>query len=439
MNYNRYDVAVMNYPLFSEKENIDIEDKIFGSQETESGPVPLYIHIPFCSSLCDFCIYNRILAPKDRTFIEQYVEALVQEIRMYGAHKKLARQRIESVFIGGGTPTVLTEPQLYRIVSAVRDCFETEGCEWTIECNPANAGPSKLSLLKDLGITRISTGVQTFDRVLRKKMHMQGDDAELVEWLALANRIGFSDVSIDLIYGFPQTHVSHFLADIAKALTLNLGHISVYKLTVFSYTKLYKAIEQGQAGSLPSDKTLYTMFLEAHRCLLRNGYLLQSTQEYGRPDQGVKFWDLTYDGYGNNLSFGVSSYGYLNGYCYQNEPSVAHYIEKIGRQRLPISRISPKITAEQRMERAAIMGFRKGYVSKKAFYSVFGKPLFQVFPDLLERHLQQGYIKEEDNGYFLTEKGLYCQGTVSADYMVSIFRGVSPLKKKMCVGTHEMP
>ena len=69
MNYNRYDVAVMNYPLFSEKENIDIEDKIFGSQETESGPVPLYIHIPFCSSLCDFCIYNRILAPKDRTFI----------------------------------------------------------------------------------------------------------------------------------------------------------------------------------------------------------------------------------------------------------------------------------------------------------------------------------------------------------------------------------
>ena len=91
------------------------------------------------------------------------------------------------------------------------------------------------------------------------------------------------------------------------------------------------------------------------------------------------------------------------------------------------------------MERAAIMGFRKGYVSKKAFYSVFGKPLFQVFPDLLERHLQQGYIKEEDNGYFLTEKGLYCQGTVSADYMVSIFRGVSPLKKKMCVGTHEMP
>ena len=440
MNYNTYDVAVMNYPLFDiNNETDNLQDYIFVHQRKENFDVPIYIHIPFCDSLCDFCIYNRMLLPKNNDIVDLYIDALIREIQLYASYEYIQMQKIGSVFLGGGTPSVLSEKQLYKILNALKENFYISRCEITVECSVNSAVFSKLRLLKSLGVTRISTGVQTFDDVLRKKLHIQNSSNHIVNWLKQAKELNFTDLSIDLIFGFPGTDTSHFLFDLEKPIGLNLMHISVYKLAAFAYTKLYRDIQNGLCDNLPTKKQMYQIFTRAHNFLLDNNFFVQSTQEYGQMGKTTKFWDLTYDGYGNNISFGSSSFGYINRYCYQNESSVDKYIKKLNTKMLPIERISPRITEKQQKERAMIIGFRKGSVSKTLFLDTFKSHIIDIFFNQINKQLQDRYIYETKEGYYLTPKGLYHQGLVSADYMLSIFNNVSPLKKKMCIGSHEMP
>lgn len=135
----------------------------------------------------------------------------------------------------------------------------------------------------------------------------------------------------------------------------------------------------------------------------------------------------------------MSSFGYLNGYCYQNAESVEEYIKALQNDRLPVERISAQITPEQLRERAVIMGFRKGRVLRNPFFDAFHISMDTVFEEPLRRLAEDGLIANDPEGYVLTEKGLYHQGNVSAELMVSLFRGVSALRKKMCIGSHTMP
>lgn len=439
MNYNTYDVAVMNYPLFN-KTNIDHHVRnIFEQPIQEDVEVPIYIHIPFCDSLCDFCIYNRMLKPKSLDMIQSYVDALIREIKLYASHDYIKEQRIGSVFIGGGTPTVLSVKQLYSIIITLKKCFNINHCEMSIECNPHNADYPKLKRLKNLGITRVSTGVQTFNDDMRKRLHIQNSSQAIMNWFEKVKTLSFDDISMDLIFGFPETNTAYFLNDVKKAVALNLGHLSIYKLTLFAYTKLYKDIQKNKKMSLPTQEQMYDMFSKSHEYILNHNYSIQSTQEYSKKGKTVKFWDLTYDGYGNNISFGSSSFGYINGYCYQNQRTINGYISKVKDNKLPIERISSQITYTQQKERAMVIGFRKGFVYKEMFFKTFHTQIIHEFSSQINNQISKDLIYENKDGYGLTSKGLYHQGLVSADYMGSIFKNVSPLKKKMCIGLHEMP
>ncbi|MCL2702953.1 MAG: coproporphyrinogen III oxidase family protein [Defluviitaleaceae bacterium] len=440
MNYNRYDVAVMNYPLFNPRESAGgaMKNMFTAGRVDTADEMPVYIHIPFCGSLCDFCIYNRTMAAVNDDIINRYVDALIREINMYASSGYFNEAKAGAVFIGGGTPTVLTAGQLGSIISALRDGFNLGRCEITVECNVQSADMSKLASLKELGVTRISTGVQTFNDCARKQLNIKKSAQEIIEWINGAKKLMFDEVSIDLIYGFPQINHEEFSQDISRAIALELGHISIYKLTMFAFTKLYHDVINGKVSGLPTKDELYRMFADSHQTLTDAGYCLTSTQEYSRR-RSVRFWDLTYSGYGDNLSFGVSSFGYVNGFCYQNENDISRYIKKINKKMLPIERISNRITGRQLMERAMVIGFRKGFVSNDHFHNKFGKRIEYVFSTQIEYQLNDGLIRRTDNGYELTPKGVFYQGNVSAEFMVSIFEGISPLKKKMCVGKHEMP
>lgn len=439
-SYHTYDVAVMNYPLFNKNCKTEfLQNTIFQDMEIDSFEVPIYIHIPFCDNLCSFCIYNRTLTNQNREMITNYVDALVKEIQMYGQEPAVKKLKIGAVFIGGGTPTVLTENELFKILNALYQVFPAYGCEFTVECNINNAEQAKLKFLKQNGVTRISTGAQTFNDKIRKKMNMSHSGQSVLDWLNNAKNIGFTNVSTDLIYGFPEVGIKEFEQDLKKAVSIELDHISVYKLAVFFYTKLYQDIKSGKIKQTPAKDVLEEIFYTAHEYLIKHDYVLQSAQEYNKNKESAKFWELTYDGYGNNLSFGVSSFGYLNGYCYENEPNIKAYINKIQRGMLPISRISSKITLVQQYERAMLLGFRKGYVSKKMFFEMFHLEIEHVFGKQIQNQIENGLIFEDEKGYGLTPKGLFYQGDVSAQYMISIFENVSSLRKKICVANHEMP
>lgn len=436
-----YDVAVMNYPLFNKKKGGGAELLVppFQYDPGNGWPVSLYIHIPFCDTLCDFCVYNRVSTVNNRKLADDFVKALLSEIRMYSNSKYFRGKEIDSVFIGGGTPTSLSAAQLDMIFKELNQCFDLNESEITVECNPLNAGKDKLTVLKSRGVTRISAGIQSFYNRLRKECNIPVSGSEAGRWLEELKEYRFKDISVDLLYGFPGVDSNIFLQDIKNAVELDMGHISVYKLNIFAYTALYKKLIKQNKETYCNEESLYAMFSDSHRFLLKNGYVLQSTQEYGKAGKQVRFWDATYDGFGDNLSMGVSSFGYLNGYCYQNEADVHAYIHKANEGYLPVQRMSPRITAQQLRERALVMGFRRGYVLKKDFEYAFNKPIEYYFQEALLRLIGNGLVREKNDRYELTEKGIFYQGNVSAELMISVFRGVSGLKKKMCIGIHEMP
>lgn len=440
-----YEVAVMNYPLFHKGVPTNATDKILGTPHYHDpgGPWPIsvYLHIPFCDSLCDFCVYHRQLAAGKQELIDVFVKALLTEIEMYARAPRFHGQKIGAIFIGGGTPTALSAQQLDDLLKKLAACFDLQGSEITVECNPLNACEEKLSVMKEGGVTRISTGIQSFDNRLRKKFHIAVDAEEAELWLKTVRKYRFGDISLDLIYGFPGVDGALFRKDLQRAVSLGMGHISVYKLAVFAYTALYKKMHRPSVAkdAFPCEERLYEMFSEAHRFLLKNGYELQSAQEYGQSGKRVAFWDATYDGFGDNLSMGTSGFGYVNGYCYQNTADVGRYIRLLDERKLPIGRMSPKITPEQQRERALVMGFRRGFVSREPYEKAFAEPMEYRFKENLMRLEEQGFLERKEDRYLLTNKGLFYQGNVSADFMISIFKGTSPLKKKMCVGNHEMP
>ena len=436
LNYQSYDVAVVNYPLFQRNTpKINFCEIVEAKSIEKDYKVPIYIHIPFCENLCKFCIYNRMRVKKDSEIVERYVNSLIREIKLYASFESIRKMKIGAVFIGGGTPTVLSFQQLYGLLKALSENFAMDDCEITVECNVQNGDIEKLKLLKTLGVNRISTGMQTFHEETRKRLNIQCDSKTVSRWMDKAAALHFDEIATDIIYGFPGLLEKQVLEDINLALKLPIQHLSLYKLTVFAYTELYRDMQKAQE-SLHSEENMEKLFSLAHAYLLEKGFQVYSTQEYG---SDVKFWKYTYDGYGNNLSFGSSCFGYLNGYCYQNDSNVMEYIKKCEANCSGIERISSKITQNQLMERTMVIGFRKGAVSDAMFYNTFGCHIDAVFEDILAKHVKEGYIYRDNDKYRLTAKGYFYQGKVSADYMVSIFKGVSPLMKKMCIGEHSMP
>lgn len=173
-----YDVAVMNYPLFYKNTPEGAAQRLLSPlfHIDEGGPweTSLYIHIPFCGSLCDFCVYNRMLAPGNADLVEEFVTALIREIGIYAQSERIDASKIGAVFLGGGTPSALSARQLERILQALHRGFKLRGCEITVECNPLNATREKLTVLKDNGVTRVSAGVQSFRDPIRKNTTSPG-------------------------------------------------------------------------------------------------------------------------------------------------------------------------------------------------------------------------------------------------------------------------
>lgn len=435
-----YDVAVINYPLMDPRIKLDNHSSYMQLDYTSVDPwsVPVYIHIPFCSSICKFCVYNRQVPDSDK-ILDAYIEALKREISLYAKTPYIQSLKIDSIFMGGGTPTTLSSIQLKEIISVLKSYLPIKNPEITVECNISNADENKINSLYEAGVTRISTGAQTFSQERRDVLELRYTADDIFNWINMVRKYPFKDLSIDLLYGLPGQTLKEWESDLQTALSLPVDHFSIYKLTVFAYVKLYKELENKTVPELPQEEQIFEMYMEADKILKENSFLVQSSQEYCRKDNKSLFWDKTYDGYGDNLSFGAFSFGYVNGVSYQNLPNPKDYIAEAGEGRFPIKMLSHKITLEQLLERTMMLGFRRSFIDKSIFYEQYGKHMEDVFGDILKEFRDQGYISVNSSGYELTPLGRYYQGNVSAGFMRSTFNKVSSLKKKMAIGMHVVP
>ena len=435
-------VAVQNYPLMNPKIVVSNLYKYLElEQETaEKIQIPLYIHVPFCINICNFCIYNRELLSKNYDLLDQYIDALIKEIRLYGETSYVKSSAIGAIFFGGGTPTCIPADGFEKILRTCRQYLPlADKVEITVECNVINANYEKLLILKDLGVNRISTGVQTLNEQYRKLMGLQTTAKHVSEWIDQVKRIGFDVTSIDMLYGLPGQSIEEWNYDLNEALKLEVDHLSIYELCVLAGSKLYSNLTKKGLPILIDQEKSIQMYMEADRILKENGYLHHIVPEYNRIGKKAKFWELCYKGYGDNLSLGTSSYGFMNGVNYQNISNIKNYIKEVGEGQLPIQLVSNKATEIQLRERAIVLGFRRRYVEKESFYKKFGCSIRAVFPNVIDKLLALKLVVEDEKYYSLTTLGEYLQGDISIMFMESTFKNVSASKKKLALGNHIVP
>jgi oxygen-independent coproporphyrinogen-3 oxidase len=294
----------------------------------------IYVHIPFCQHKCSYCDFYSVVQLQ---FTEQFVRALCQEMQLYAERMpELAEQPIATVFLGGGTPSLLPLPQLEAIVRQLRALFPiAEDAEWSIEANPGTVDLERLRAIRALGFRRISFGVQSFQEAeLRflERIHTPQEARAAVEW---AHAAGFDSINVDLMFAIPGQTLRSWERTLQEALALAPHHISAYSLIWEPGTPLYARWQRGEVHPVAEelDTQMYALvaqFLEAA------GYVHYEVSNFARPGHCCRHNLLYWHGQ-EYLAVGPSAHGFLRGRRYWNVRSLHGYVRRIAAGELPIA------------------------------------------------------------------------------------------------------
>ena len=408
----------------------------------------VYIHVPFCKQKCFYCDFPSY-AGKER-YEEAYVKALIQEIRTEGMKYVSKWGNPATIYIGGGTPSVLPIELLERLlanievlffphadeqhvrkaplsegggplaaggVSEAGPTFDTppvpagqpplrggQPVEFTVECNPGTVDTQKFLLLKRHGVTRLSFGVQTFHDALLKRIGRIHTAAQAKSAIRDARAAGFQNLSLDLIYGLPGETLAMLQSDIDEALALAPDHISIYGLQLEEGTAFWKQHEMGKLD-LPDDATTEAMYDLMTTALPAHGYERYEISNFAKPGfesrHNLGYWqDKPY------LGLGAAAHSYLDGVRYENTKDIAAYIDAIERDSLPRTQEEPATRAIQ-MEEFAFLALRTATgIDKAAFKRRFATPLSTVYADAIKRMKVKGLLEETPTHVRLTAQGM---------------------------------
>ena len=283
----------------------------------------LYIHIPFCDAICDYCDFTKLLY--NDKFAKEYLENLKRELEHYSPFF------VETIYIGGGTPTSLPYDYLAELLKMVSK-YSNNVKEYTVEANPENLSKEKLTLLKENGVNRLSIGVQTTNDEISKKINRGHTFEEVKLAIKNAREIGFSNINVDLIIGLPNVTKSMFEKDLANIVSVNVDHVSCYSLTVHPNTVFYnKNIEE------PTPEFARELYDFAHEFLAQKGYIHYEISNWAKEGK-MSLHNLTYWKNENYYGIGLGASGYLGEKRYKNftniqkygKPSFIDEIEEVG-------------------------------------------------------------------------------------------------------------
>lgn len=366
-------------------------------------PRALYIHIPFCTNKCFYCDFNSYVAAGQP--IDAYLYALENEMKMTVA--ELPPTIIDTVFVGGGTPTVLTPPQMSRFLEAVHRYFPmAKDVEFTMEANPGTTDPLKLRAMREGGVNRISFGAQSFDDGLLAAIGRIHASQDVIQSIANAKEAGFTNLSIDLMFGLPNQTLQQLEDSVEKALKLELPHYSLYSLKVEENTLFHRLYERGELP-LPEEDLELAMYQHLMERLGKAGYRHYEISNFARPGHESRH-NTTYWRNEPYYGLGAGAHGYANGKRHVNIKGVQPYIDK-AQQALPRME-SQAVTSEEAMEDFMMVGLRlqEGVKEADFMHQFGGARMEEVFGPVLARLLEQGLLEriEQPAGYRLTPKGV---------------------------------
>ncbi len=400
---------ISNYPPFScwQREQVD-EARQALTQPPSDVPLGLYLHIPFCRKRCKFC-YFKVFTDKRAAEIEEYLAALAREIELVSRQPVLGGRPFRFVYFGGGTPSFLSVRQLHSLVDRLRTNIDwSQAEEVTFECEPGTLAEPKIQALKELGVTRLSLGVENFsDAVLQEngRAHLSAEINRCWDWIRAAE---FPNVNIDLISGMVGETWDNWKSNIHRTLEMSPDSVTIYQMelpfnTVYSQ-KILSHEEETRVADWPTKRDWVRYAFEE---LQAAGYHVSSayTLVKNRDKVNFSYRDNLWRG-ADMLATGIASFGHVSGVHYQNLPEWPAYVQTLLEQnQLPIGR-ALRPTPHQLLVREMILQLKQGYLEIAYFRDKFGVDIWEHWQDPWQAHVREGWVARMGDRITLTPEGL---------------------------------
>ncbi|RHD34077.1 oxygen-independent coproporphyrinogen III oxidase [Blautia obeum] len=371
-------------------------------------PLELYVHIPFCVRKCQYCDF--LSGPSDEETKDRYIEALLKEIR---AAEHTEDYEIVSVFIGGGTPSALKAEAIASIMRTLQEkFFFCEDAEVTIEANPGTVDPEKLTIYRNVGINRLSLGLQSTDAEELKllgRIHSYEEFLKSYEW---AREAGFSNINIDLMFAIPGQTGEAWRQHLYQVAELNPEHISAYSLIIEEGTPFAE-----QNLDLPDEDTEYQMYEDTAEILERYGYRQYEISNYAKQGymcrHNAGYWQrLEY------LGFGLGASSLYGGMRFSNTHQMQEYLTD-SRKPEQIRKDVTVLSRNEQIEEFMFLGLRMTEgISEKNFEENFNVRLMDIYGDILQKYEETGFMEHIETKWRLTRKGIHVSNHILADFLL---------------------
>ena len=373
------------------------------------SPKGIYIHIPFCKYICTYCDFNKFYI--QRQPVDKYIDCLITEI-----NNMPSVEDVETIYIGGGTPSALNDEQLHKLLTALRKKVPNKLTEFTFEANPEDLDSSRVALIKSYGVDRVSMGVQTFNNDLLKILG-RGHVASDVD-MAIANckKHGIKNINVDLMFSLPKQTMEDLYDSMERIVKYDISHVSCYSLILEAKTKLFNQVRDKKV-ILPSNEVEEKMYDAVITYLSEHGYNQYEISNFSKIGSesihNSNYW-RNYEYYG----LGAGAHGYIEGVRYANQSALKFYIdsiEKTGHAR----REETKVSLKEQIEEEMFLGLRLlDGVDVELFKQRYEKDIMDVFGNQITKNILEGYLELSNNRLKLTRKGLFYGNDVFSEFLL---------------------
>lgn len=369
----------------------------------------LYIHIPFCDQKCYYCDFPSFAGKSDLK--DRYIDALNKEIE-----ETSKEYIIDTIFIGGGTPSSLSSNQLEKLLSKVNSFKFASDIEFTVECNPGSISEEKLNVMKKYGVNRLSMGLQAVQNSLLKGIGRIHSYEVFTENFNLARKCGFDNINVDLMFALPNQKVSEWKKSLEVIISLTPEHISAYSLIIEEGTRFYKLYEQDKLR-LPSEDEEREMYHLAKDLLKKNGYQQYEISNYSKSGlecrHNIAYWKMN-----NWLGLGSAGSSYINGERFTNFSNIEKYIECMENSKS--ARDEYNVNSEnENIEEFMFMGLRliEG-ISENEFRTRFNKSIDDIYKEKIKKFVDMGLLIRDERSIRLSGKGIEYSNNVMSEMIL---------------------
>src|SRR5262245_5222108 len=410
---------VSNYPPFSrwQPEYIpEVIDALDQAPRTED-PLGLYLHIPFCRKRCKFC-YFKVYTDKNASEIERYLNALIKENELYSRTRAFQGRQLRFAYFGGGTPSYISEKQLDYLAEGLNRHVSWEHAEEvTFECEPGTLRKQKLETLRQIGVTRLSLGIEHFDDDILQANGRAHLSPEIYQAYAWAREVDFPQINVDLIAGMMGESEEKWRETVRRTIELDPDSVTIYQMELPYNTVISREmIEKGLDSPIADWPTKRRWVDYAFEQFQERGYRVASAYTIATTRKPCRFiyTDALWHG-GDMIGLGVSSFSHFGGVHFQNAHSFEEYIRLLDGDRLPLLRAFP-LTPKQKLIREMILQLKTGAIETQYFNQKFAVDVWEEFHPTYSRLAEEGLLSRTNGTISLTRRGLLAVDTFLREF-----------------------